>query len=231
MKRAGLLVLSILAISACAPPAVVFISPSYNGGKIRRVAVLNMTDYPDSPGSGSIVASTFEKYLLWGGYNLVERRQVRDVLKEQALTLSRAADPSAIRNIGKILGVDAVVLGDVTEFTNAREHTVMVDIPQEQTDPIYGQVVTVQRQGDTMVKTVQNVVTGYNVTRTSQVVPETQTFPAHVAMSVRLVDVQTGEVLWSSSGSGEGVDLGSASENASSKIMQALVKRLKKAGS
>lgn len=192
--------------------------------------MMSMTDFPDAPGSGEIVSGTFEKYLLWAGYTVVERRQVQSVLAEQSVTLSNSTDPNAIRNIGKILGVDAVVLGDVTDYTNSREHTVMVDIPQEQTDPVYGQVVTVQRQGDTLVKSVQNVVTGYNVTQTDQVVPETETFPAHVGISVRLVDVLSGEVLWTCSGGAEGVDLGAASEQASSKIMQALAKRLKKAG-
>lgn len=228
MKRLLLAAGALAALCACAPPAVVIVAPNYDPARVRRVAVLNLTDFPDTPGSGAIVGGTFEKYLLLAGYNLVERRQVTSVLKEQAATLAGSADPAAIRNLGKLLGVDAVVLGDVTDFTSPHDQTVMVDVPQEQTDPVYGQVVTVQRQGDTTVKTVQNVITGYNVTTTSQIVPETQTLPAHVGISVRLVDVTSGEVLWSSSGAGEGVSLGSAAEQASSKIVQALIKRLKK---
>jgi len=230
MRKAAVLAFAAWLLAACAPPAVVFVAPNYQPGQVRRVALVSMTDFPGTPGSGAIVSGTFEKYLLWAGYDLVERRQVRDVLKEQSLTLSRSVDPNAIRKLGSLLGVDAVVIGDVTDFTNVRQETVMVDIPQEHTEPIYGEVVTVQRQGDTTVKTVQSVVTGYNVTHTTRVVPETQTFPAHVGLSVRLVDVRGGQVLWSSSGSADGVDLGAAAEQASSKIMQAVVKQLQKAG-
>lgn len=213
----------------CSSPAVVFIASDYNPSHVRRVALVKIADYPDAPGSGEIAASTFEKYLLPAGYNVIERRQVAQILQEQSMNLSGAIEPAAIQNIGKILGVDAVVLGNLTEFSNTREQTVMVDIPQEQSDPIYGQTVTVQRNGDSMVKTVQPVVTGYTYTQSDQVVPETETLPAHVGMSVRLVDAQTGEVLWISSASSDGVDLTAAIEHVSSKIMQAVIKRIKKA--
>jgi hypothetical protein len=228
-RRGFLLALVGAAFLGCSSPAVVFIASDYNPSHVRRVALLNIADYPDAPGSGEIAASTFEKYLLPAGYSLIERRQVAEILQEQSLNLSGAIDPAAIKSIGKILGVDAVILGNLTEFSNVREQTVMVDIPQEQSDPIYGQTVTVQRNGDSVVKTVQPVITGYNYTQTDQAVPETETLPAHVGMSVRLVDVQTGEVLWISSASSDGVDLTAATEQASSKIMQAVIKQIKKA--
>ncbi len=229
-----LVVLGVAALAACATPAaVVFVSHGHDASRVRRVAVLNIGDYLGVAGSGEIAASSFEKYLMWAGYNLVERRQVSQILKEQSLDVSGSIDVSTIRSIGRILGVDALALGNLTDFSNTREHTVIVDVPQEQMDPIYGQVVTTQHTGDTQttVTTIQNVVTGYNYSQTYRLVPELQTFPAHVGLSVRLVDVQTGEVLWSASASSDGVDITSATEQSSSKIMQAVVKELKKAAS
>lgn len=55
-----------------------------------------------------------------------------------------------------------------------------------------------------------------------------QTVPAHVALTVRLVDVTMDEVLWSVSSSGSDSDLASALEAASSSAMQAVAKQLKK---
>ena len=93
--------------------------------------------------------------------------------------------------------------------------------------PRASSAVTTQRSGDTRVITTQNVVTGYAVTQTSRVVPETLTVPAHAALNVRLVDAKTSELLWSVSASASGDDLAAATEAASAAAMQAVLKRLK----
>jgi curli biogenesis system outer membrane secretion channel CsgG len=192
------------------------------------VAVLSLTDYPAAPGSGELAAGTLEKYLLWAGYSVIERRQVQQILNEQSFQASDAVDPAAIRKVGRLLGVDALVLGDLTDYADAREQTVMVDEPQENTEPIYGTVETTQRSQGTVVRTSQQVVTGYQTTTTDQVVPEVETLPAHVGMSVRLVDVGTAEVLWSASDSSQGADPAAATEQASAALMQGVAKQLKK---
>ena len=150
------------------------------------------------------------------------------LVSEQSFQASGAIDPATIKRIGKILGVDALAFGSLGDYTAPREQTVMVDKPQEQSDPIYGTVSTTQHSGGTTVHTVQQVITGYNYTQTNYVVPEVETQPAHVALSVRLVAVETGAVLWAASAASDGVDLNAAAEQASAQIMQGVVKRLKK---
>jgi hypothetical protein len=194
-----LVLLGAAGLAACAPNAVVVVSGSYDPARIKAVAVTSFADFPGAAGSGDVAANTFEKYLLQAGYRVVDASQA-----------------------------DALAIGALTDYTGARDETVMVDIPQSQSDPIYGQVVTTQRSGDTRVRTTQEVVTGYAVTQTSQIVPETQTVPAHVAMNVRLVDAKSSELLWSVSSSASGDDLAAAAEAASASAMQAVLKRLKK---
>lgn len=227
-RRALALLLAAAGLSACATPAVVMVSRGYDPARTRRVTLVSLTDYPGAPGSGDIAANTFEKYLLVPGYRLVERRQAEQILKEHAFSLSGEVDPAQIRAIGRLLGVDALVLGGLTDYSGPRDQTVMVDMPLEQTDPLYGRVVTTKRDGDAQVRESRTVVTGYATTRSSQLVQTTQTVPAHAGLSMRLVDVETGEVLWSASASAGGDDLPSALEEASSKAMQAVVKELKK---
>ena len=189
---------SLSVLAACAPKAVVVVSPAYPAAHVKAVAVTSFSDYPGAAGSGDVAANTFEKYLLQAGYRVVDSSQA-----------------------------DALAVGAVTGYQGARDETVMVDVPQSQSDPIYGQVVTTQRSGDTRVRTVQNVVTGYAVTQTSQIVPETQTVPASVALNVRLLDARTNELLWSVSSSGTGDDPAAATEEASAAAMKALHKKIK----
>ena len=70
-------------------------------------------------------------------------------------------------------------------------------------------------------------MTGYNTTQTDHVVPETETSPAHVGMTLRLVDVESAELLWSASASNDGSSLSDATEQASAELMRGVVKQLK----
>ena len=83
--RRALLGISGVALAAClgcATPAVVFVSPDYASQHIQRVALLGFDDLPGQPGSGSMVADIFEKYLLTGPYQLVERNEADQVLAQ-----------------------------------------------------------------------------------------------------------------------------------------------------
>jgi hypothetical protein len=195
--RRLLVLLAAAGLASCAPSAVVVISAGYDPARIKSAALTPFPDFTGAAGSGAVATNTFEKYLLTT-YRLVDADQA-----------------------------DAIAIGALTAYTGSSDQTVMVDIPQEQSDPVYGTVTTTQRLGGTRVTSTQNVVTGYATTETDQVVPETETTPAHVAMNVRLVDAKTNELLWSVSSSASGDDLAGATEAASASAMQALVKRLK----
>jgi hypothetical protein len=219
------------ALAACATPAVVLVSGDYATANVKRVALVGFDDFSGAAGSGEIASSSFEKYLLLPGYSLVERRQIQQIMKEHGLDASGAVDPTQVQSYGKFLGVDALVLGTLTDFTSQSEQTVMVDEPQEQVEPVYAQVDAGGRGrgGRDDRGGVRTVVTGSVTTETDTEVPETDFVPAHVGLSARLVDVATGEVLWSVSASADGDSTGDAVEAASSAAMRAVADKLKKA--
>jgi hypothetical protein len=187
--------LALAAFWGCATPAVVFISPDYNASQIKRVSVQGFTDAPAQQGSGSMVADVFEKYLLNLHYEIIDPNQTP---------------------------VDAVITGSISELTDTSEQTVMVDVPQEETEPVYQEVAVQGRRGG--IRTVSEQ-TGSQTIETDQSVPETETLPARVGLNVRMVSVK-GELLWSGSGSADGMDISSAAEAAASKIIDALQKDL-----
>ena len=52
-------------------------------------------------------------------YDIVERRQLAKVLRELKLTSSGLLDPEAMGKVGKILGIDAIVTGSLTDLDNS----------------------------------------------------------------------------------------------------------------
>jgi curli biogenesis system outer membrane secretion channel CsgG len=53
-----------------------------------------------------------------GQFEVVERRQLMKVLSEQRLTMSGFLDAKAMESMGKILGIEAIVTGSVTDLEN-----------------------------------------------------------------------------------------------------------------
>lgn len=51
-----------------------------------------------------------------GSYVVVERKALEAVLAEQNFSSSERADPATAARLGKILGVDAIILGTITQF-------------------------------------------------------------------------------------------------------------------
>ena len=53
-----------------------------------------------------------------GSYSIIERKMLDKVLAEQNFSNSNRADPTSAAKIGRLLGVDAILVGSITQFGN-----------------------------------------------------------------------------------------------------------------
>ncbi len=53
-----------------------------------------------------------------GTYSVIERQAMAKILAEQNFSNSDRADPNSAAKIGRLLGVDAIVVGSITQFGN-----------------------------------------------------------------------------------------------------------------
>src|SRR5262245_13868244 len=51
-----------------------------------------------------------------GTYSVIERQALEKVMSEQNFQTSGRADPSTAAQLGKLLGVDAIIIGSITQF-------------------------------------------------------------------------------------------------------------------
>ena len=58
-----------------------------------------------------------------GSFSLIERKALDKLMAEQNFSNSNRADPTSAAKIGKLLGVDAIVVGSITEFGNESKKT------------------------------------------------------------------------------------------------------------
>jgi curli biogenesis system outer membrane secretion channel CsgG len=93
----------------------------------KRVAVMNF-DYATVQSNVSAIFGTnqdigkgiadilVDKLVNDGVYSVIERKQLDKILAEQNFSNSDRADPASAARIARILGVDAIILGSITQF-------------------------------------------------------------------------------------------------------------------
>ena len=100
----------------------------------KRVAVLNF-EYGTVKSNAQAIFGTdqdvgkgisdmlVQKLVEDGKYSVIERNALDKVLGEQNFSNSDRADRSTAAKIGRILGVDAIIIGSITQFGRADQHT------------------------------------------------------------------------------------------------------------
>jgi curli biogenesis system outer membrane secretion channel CsgG len=102
--------------------------------KKKRVAVMNF-DYgtvrttvaqifgTDQDVGKGISDMLVEKLVNGGQYSVIERAALDKILKEQNFSNSDRADANSAAKIGAVLGVDAIIIGSITQFGRDDQHT------------------------------------------------------------------------------------------------------------
>lgn len=73
---------------------------------------------------GKGVADMLVKYLVKDGtYSVIERKALDKILAEQNFSNSDRANPTSAAKIGKLLGVDAIIVGSITQFGGETKST------------------------------------------------------------------------------------------------------------
>jgi curli biogenesis system outer membrane secretion channel CsgG len=73
---------------------------------------------------GKGISDLLVKYLVKdGSYSVVERKALDKILAEQNFSNSDRANPNSAAKLGKLLGVDAIIVGSITQFGNDTKKT------------------------------------------------------------------------------------------------------------
>ncbi|MDZ7724637.1 MAG: CsgG/HfaB family protein [candidate division KSB1 bacterium] len=110
-----LITITIYIFLQCASSEV-FVRNDIDYSKYNRIAVFPLTDYPNRPGSGIQVADMLSMQLINSQYNIIDRSQTMHILQEQQLGMTGFIDESTAPSIGKVLGVQAILTGSISEY-------------------------------------------------------------------------------------------------------------------
>ena len=140
----------------------------------KRIAVVNFEDragYGNNIGQGvsdMLVTSLVES----NKFMVIERSELDEILKEQGLGMTGAITPQSAAQVGKLLGIEIMVTGSVTEFG-------------EKKSEVGGGLGSLG---------------GFNI--------GVSTKTARVAVDIRMINVNTGEIIMAKSAVGEDASTG-----------------------
>ena len=189
-------------LAGCATPEVA-VNSHADFSRIHRVAVASF-----GGGNGDVAADLLTQDLLQHGADGVERSRLDAVLQEQNLAQQNILDPATIKKVGAILGVDAIFVGTVAENVPSQSY-----------------LVTSSRHGVNVNSVTP--VSGTDLVPGGSVigVPDSQllTSAAQASLIARMVDVETGSILWSGRMSYEGLNTESTMAGITSSFVKSLV--------
>jgi len=116
--RLGLIILILLAGCADKPPVAyqALTTAVVHGDFPRSVAVLPFNDHTDTNGIAELVRTSFYGHLSCLPYRDVELQSIDNLLRRHNLDTRKKLYDIPVTKLGRILGCDALVYGDVTEF-------------------------------------------------------------------------------------------------------------------
>jgi curli biogenesis system outer membrane secretion channel CsgG len=120
--------------AAAGPAASVATSSTPAVGRKKRIAIFDF-DYATVQSASSAyfgsnvdvgkgISDLLVRDLVKDGtYSVIERKAMAKILAEQNFSNSDRADPNSAAKIGRLLGVDAIIVGSVTQFGNDNKNT------------------------------------------------------------------------------------------------------------
>jgi curli biogenesis system outer membrane secretion channel CsgG len=136
MTKRKILFTTILLLSLCAEVFAQAAAPAAAPakGRKRRVAILDFDYATVHSGVAAIFGQDIDigkgitdllvtRLVKDGTYSVIERKALDKILAEQNFSNSDRANPASAAKLGKLLGVDAIIVGSITQFGNDTKNT------------------------------------------------------------------------------------------------------------
>jgi len=97
-----------------------YAAAGYNFANLDKVAIVEVTGRVYGDAAKNQISNMFVMELMKKGYTVVERSQVKAILKEQEFQASDLASEQGAAKAGQILNVPAVMLIDIPKYTEEK---------------------------------------------------------------------------------------------------------------
>jgi len=181
----------IILLISCTVPSVINIKvlkpASISMPEIKEVAVV---DFRGPDRSGSQIATLLQSKLIEANhFDIIERDKINRVLDEQNMGMSGVMDEETAVEIGKILGVDGMIFGEVTQYEVPPDKEITQKVKKKKFTGKYRTVEKKNKKTGKTKKVKEKIYEDVWVDETHYV------RQGNVAVNFRVVNVKTGQLL------------------------------------
>lgn len=194
------ILLLILTLTSCVSPQV-SVNKNADFSKIKRIAVVDFKG-PESELASEIVTITLLKY----GADVVERQQLERIINELNLSKSDITDPNTRKKIGRLLSVDAFIVGNVTNYKPQTKYLMKDN--------------TKSFNNINEIKGKNLFIHSFDPTTDTYILETT----LEVGLTIRMIDVETGSVMWAGHLTYEGLDITTTLQTIADYLIKSLTK-------
>ncbi len=116
----GMLLMAIAVAGCASSSGESYAAAGYNFGNLDKVAIVEVTGRVYGDAAKNQISNMFVMELMKKGYTVVERSQVKAILKEQEFQASDLASDQGAAKAGQILNVPAVLTIDIPKYGNEK---------------------------------------------------------------------------------------------------------------
>jgi len=154
---------------------------------IKEVAVV---DFKGPDRSGSQIATLLQAKLIESQYfDIIERDKINRILEEQNMSMSGVMDEETAVEIGKLLGVDAMIFGEVTQYEVPPDKEITQKVKKRKFTGRYKTVEKKDKKTGETKKVREKIYEDVWVDETHYV------RQGNVAVNFRVANVKTGRLL------------------------------------
>jgi curli biogenesis system outer membrane secretion channel CsgG len=190
-RAAAAVILAVLGLASCAGPSAIRVDVQKPAAiDLPGVHKIAIADFQGPASSGGQISSRVQSLLLQGGhFEIVERDRLARILDEQKLGMAGVVNEATAKQVGQLLGVDALIFGEVSRYEVEKDEV--------------GTEKVQKKEGTGRYETVmeKNVFTGKKhkvrreIMKTVWVDQQYRIRRGTVAVNFRVVDVETGKLL------------------------------------
>jgi hypothetical protein len=171
-------ILGLLLLGGCVT-ADLSVKKDFKRSDVKRIGVIDFTTPRTARADtyGQLAADTFSAELLRVGFSVIERSQIKKIVDELHLGQSGVVDAASAKEVGRVAGVDAMVMGTITPALVEGRITMPQASPRRARRTNGGPVI----------------------------IEEPHLDMTNVTVSGKMISVETGEILWVGSASGTDV--------------------------
>ena len=198
------------------------ISKTYDFSKMKKIGI---TRFHSTDKTVKGVEDIFAQYLLDYGFTVVDKGKLYEIFKANDIDKKGSFNPEKMKQIADSTGINVLLMGEISSYIPAHRGVTITEKQNIYVDPGVTTIFSSKQSDGSTARRIEK--TNSSMTTEVEQIPVEYTTSSQVGLIAKLVDINTGDIVWIGSITKSGYDGIEAAQNAIEDLVEALDKNIK----